>query len=506
MEFIDKNYYIIKDKNNCLWRFMFDEKSRILYQIWDNDRWSEKKSVCSSCKRAFYPCISKDEQLQVFYVDNNNSIVLSIYTEGKWNEKVILSGNSNDTNLNILFFKVIFQEQDIHIFYILENSTSKETVLVHQSSIGSVYWNSPKILDIVTSLKAYPFHVCKDSKDNILIFYQNYKAQNYLGYRRFFKSSNMWSEFYVIDKSPSAFLDFSIITKDNFIYAAYIEDQKHYCCLKLRCRENSWNPAITLTEKTKIESCLISIIDNKLWIYWVLDNKLFNIFTDDNGKNFSSISSKDYNEKAEILKASYECSNTVADKSSQVFSEYVYVNMLEDSDLFTLEEFSPDITKDMILQPNTNEAEEYSPNVDLDDIKKQIDDVYKKIYFCKKQLSEKDYQISQLSFALDQKNREASRLEYELQKSIEEKNTYAKEIKIIKNKNTALEEKLKSKDMEISSLRNKTKISEDDKNKLEFKISNLNQQLLQLKNSFDNMENMKKNKKSFLSRLLGNDE
>lgn len=505
MEFNNKDCYIIKLNDKLLYKFLCEDSSNIIYQLWEKDRWSEKKLLTNSCKEVFYPCISKDNTLQVFYVDKNNSIVLSVLKENEWKEKVLLPGNSKDTDLNIIFFKVVFQEKDIHIFYVLENLKSKETVLVHQSSLEALYWNSPKILDLITISQNYPFHICLDNKNNLLIFYQNHKNQHYFGYRRYFKSSNMWSEFYIIDKASSPFLDFSVIIKDNLIYTVYIEDLTHYSSLKLRCRNSSWQPAITIVEKAKINSCLLSLIDTELWIYWIWENKLFSTFTADKGENFSSIASKDYKEKVEIIKASYEKSYKDTEKVSCFLSQHVYINRLETSNLFTVEEFCPDILSDMSLDC-TDKEYDTSSNINLDDIKVQIDDVYKKIYLCKKQISDKDYQISQLSFALDQKNREVSKLEYELQKSIEEKSNYAAEIKSIKSKNSSLEESLKAKERELNSLKNKSKLSEDGKNKLEFKIADLNEQLLQLKSSLDNIESNKKPKKSFLSRFLGDYE
>lgn len=503
--------YLIKLESGELYRFYYEAKMGIVYQIFNEGQWSEKIVAYKTEKEYFYVYLSPDNKIHLFCQDALNSIVLCIYQQDKWSEQVIFSSRTNSLNaVDIIYFYVLFYGNDLHLFHILQDKKSKNKVLVHQISLDKNHWMTPKVVDSIADFKGKAFDIQVDHKDNILLFYKNRREEYVFGYRRYSRANGIWSDYFIIENGSLPFEDFSVLQYHDDIHVLYIKKDNFYSRLFYRCKSSSWRKSITLFENSGIKHCSIFLLDDHLWIIWTCENKLYSCYSTDKGEHFSIPSIHKEVNMNYLTKSSFK-SNFSKDIAHLTAKE-VLIDNLNKSELLVISELFPTISGyDM---PSKIEAKVENPkenilsmDSNLNFIRKQMDEVYEKIYICKKSLNEKEQQISQLNFTLQLKNNDIAKLDYHLNELKKEKEELTMENKILKEKFTMSEEKLVPKEFQIKTLEDRCISQQTEITRLQNEISSLKKELESLKISYSHvMEISKKNKSSLFNKLFGDSD
>lgn len=503
--------YVIKLESGELYRFYYETKVGVVYQIFNGGEWSENIVAYKTEKEYFYVYLSPDNKIHLFCQDALNSIVLCIYQQDKWSEQVIFSSRASSlNNVDIVYFYVLFYVNDLHLFYVLQDRKSKNKVLVHQISLDKNHWMTPKIVDSIEGSKGKAFDVQVDNKDNILLFYKNRREKHVFGYRRYSKSNGIWSDYFIIENSSLPFDDYSILQYNGDIHALYIKKDNFYSRLFYRCKSSSWKKSITLFENSGIKYCSMFLLDNHLWIIWICENKLYSCYSTNNGEHFSIPSVHKEVNMDHLIKSSFK-SNFSKDIAHLTTKE-VLMDNINKAQFLVISELFPTISGYDIPLETEAKLENPKENIlsmdsNLNFIRKQMDEVYEKIYICKKSLNEKEQQISQLNFTLQLKNNDIAKLDYNLNELKKEKEELAMENKILKEKVTMSEEKLIPKEFQIKTLEDRCHSQQTEITKLQSEISSLKKELESLKITYSHItEISKKNKSSLFNKLFGDND
>ncbi|WP_058486130.1 hypothetical protein [Defluviitalea phaphyphila] len=492
------NYYIIKQSKGTLWAFFYDFVDGICCMTYTYDSWSKKQIIYKNGAKNFSVYLDTNDKIYVFCQDTSGNIVLCQYSSSKWTSQILLYSKSGF--LDSLHFDAIINGEDLFLFYNLKDPHTNRHALVQQIAIKGTKWNTPSLIDYIEPLENHPFSVYKTSNNNILLFYQKYQDTFQLGYKKYLETTKTWSEFSSFDHNKTKFVDKSILIINKNFQTLYIKKEKYYSTLFYRLKTASkWEEPIKLFEKSNITSCSLFTIDNHLWATWVCDGTLYSCYSTDSGNTFSPPTAY-INERTLIpIKAHYQ--NNVLEEKKHLFTNEIYINSSENLEFLIIPDIFPAITGNTInLEENFIVPTEKVDNY-LNEIKSHIKQVYEEIYLCKKELREKNNQISQLKYTLKIKKQDLSKITYDFKKMNEK---LQKEITNLKNKNKNLEKELAQKNNEIKILGEKITAQRKGMNILKQELE-LRKAPLIITTDTKNTTS-KKNKSSLLKRLFSFEE
>lgn len=458
--------YIIKQSTGSVLRFSYDKLNGIIYETLELEKWSDKKTVYKNSTPNFYVLLKDNDEIYILCEDNSGNIVLCTYNDNQWNNDIILYRKENSTYN--FYFKAILHNNDIHLIYNILSKSSKAEALVHQIYYQCKTWSSPNLIDVITPLPSNPFLVLNDQSENILVIYQNYKQHYQINLKKFSIAENTWGNSFLISKNTFQYIDLSSICALNTLHCIYIKKDKFYSKVIYQNKGSSEKKEIQLFEGNNIKSCSLFMIDEHLWVLWFCDNKIYSCFSTDNGKFFSS--PVIYNQTLDKLaKINYQ--TTFPEEKLHLTVNELYLDENYEFKILFIPDLFPSITNIDIncfedsLEVSTNTVDSH-----IKYIKSHLNEVYEKIYLCKKQITEKDQKIHQLNYTLEYRNNEIIKYEHSLKVYSEKNRLLSEENERLKKRILILEQNLSSKENELSSLK---AIESSSKNELEILKSKL---------------------------------
>ncbi|MCY6370548.1 hypothetical protein [Clostridium ganghwense] len=460
MSLIERNFYTLKQSCRTIWNFTYKKNWGIIYKTFIDNKWSTYNVLVKECNKNFSALLLPDDRICVIYQDFLGNIILSIYNETNWSHHEILKKKNN--TIKDVYLKILYSNNKIHIFYNIYLIQNNIRTLFHQTVDKNLNLSSPKMIDTTNVTLINPFSVHVSDNQNIFIMYQKLKNTYELGYKILDNNNTMWSDFYVVDKNISPYIDFSISSMDNTFHSLYIKNNT-----KTNILTHCSGYLSDLTHVKIYESindimlpCLFRKKDT-LWDLWISDNSIHSCFSKDNGIDFSNIENE-LLQSPDIFKTIY-ISNS---DNRQYEVNELYSNQL------TLLPYTF-VTSKNDLQNKTNYTDHF--NETSVTLKKDMPDldVEKKLSYYNHKLIQKDQIINQLNYLLkEEKNR--SQLSSSKLKTLEKKYIEFKNAKLNIDKNISLlKDKLISKDKQVSNLEKAIVEKEEEISFLENKFSEL---------------------------------
>lgn len=407
---IKNNCYILRQSNGNIYRIFYDDKKGIVYKIFTKGFWSEEEIVCENSINSFYAVLGMNDYIYLFCQDKSMNIVLCVYNNTGWNNKIIFFSKSNiKYSVNI---KAALYKNDIHVFYTVPSNIPEHDVLIHQISLNGSEWSTPKPVDLL-SFQNKEYSICQDISGNILAFYETGNEEFILGYKKYSVNSGIWSEFYTFDKNSSNFKDFSMIVKNSIIHSLYIKDENCNSILIYTFKNSKTSYSFTLSNTTKIYSCCLFLLDDNIWALWRDENGFYGAYSKNNGETFSI--PKLYSNLTGIDSIKINLINNDNEIKKHILINEAFINNLSSFDILIISDIYPSINdafspeSSMILDETADHIDSY-----LDYIKDQLSEIYEKLYLCKKQIREKEQQIYELTCTLEKRNEEIINLQYSL--------------------------------------------------------------------------------------------
>ena len=496
--------YLIKQKKGLLWRFTYEEIDGVVYQNFENNRWTDKTIIYKNAMKNFFVNLAQDDRIFLFCQNSYGNIILCLYDNGKWSEQVLL--NSKKSMEEFVHFNVLVYKEDIHIIYSIRDENRNVNTLCQITSYGKQYWSAPRVIDSnVAQSNNCSFFVEIDSRGNMVVFYLGNHIEKEIGYRKYSVESNLWSDFYVVDRSSNGFEDQTAIINKGYFHVLYVKNDRYVSTLCYRRRDAKWKKPIELFKDQWVRCCNLFMIDEQLWCVWISENKVYSAFSLDNGESFST-PEVESGIDARFAKKIFYLTNQTEEVKHLVAKEVIEKDR-EELDFAVISRIFPFINKGGIEEGNIDSFIADDSDCNLEYIRMHIREVYEKIYLYRKQISEKENQISQLNFLLQNKNNEISKTNYLLQESRKENEKLLSENRKLLEKTNSLEGKLVPKEKEINVLVNKSSNQEKELVALSKEMDHLKSELYTIKSSYlSNSQVERKKKSSILRQFFGEDD
>lgn len=474
------NCCVIRQANGNVCKIYYKVNKGIVHKIFSKGLWSQEEEVYENTVNNFYVVLGLDDYIYLFCQDKSMNIVLCIYDNTAWTSKIIFFSKANvNYSVNI---KAALYKNDIYVFYTIPSSNPGYDVLIHQTSINGNEWSSPKPVDLL-SFGSKNYSIEQDDSGNIFAFYEKGNREFNLGYRKLSINSGIWSEFYTFDKNSFHFKDFSIILKNNCIHILYIRDENYYSVLTYTCKNTKTSYSFTLSNTTKIYSCCLFLLDDHIWTLWKDANGFWGAYSTNNGENFCI--PKLYNNLSGPNPIKINFLNNDNEIKKHLFIKEAFINDLSSFDILVIPDIYPSILD--AFKPESNMfLDECVGHIDshLNYIKTQLNEIYEKMYLCKKQMREKEQQIYELNYTLKQKNEEILNLQYSLKTLREKLDKIDKSSSDCEFKVNNLELIIKEKSKQINDLKELNTVQKIEIENLKNTIDNLTKKNSSSKSSF----------------------
>ncbi|WMJ81120.1 hypothetical protein RBU49_02395 [Clostridium sp. MB40-C1] len=479
----NRDFYIIKQSDGTVWNFCFDEKLGLFYRILIDNRWSESTVISKNSSNNFSVVLFPNDSIYVLYQNLDNNIILSAYnSDQQWKEKQILQNTKKD--MLEIYFKAILNENRMHILYSISNNKTQVATFFHQIVDENINLSQPKVIDTVNVYGSRPFIINASKENSILIMYQKSMDKYQLGYREL--KNDAWSNFHIIEKNSYPYSDYSLLWFKETIYFIYIRDNKNskvlvYCNGKYpRFNRNE------LFESINIDSCLLFILKDNIWINWIDKNNVYSSFSINNGKKFSMPPHYEVIDFKEAIKANY-ISNLNVDKESIIIDE-VYIENKDKLNYIMLSNIYPYI----FTSSKNNIDKKYNSYWVY--IKDYMSKAYEQISNFEKLIKQKERLISQLKFSLEDEKSQIGMYESKyniIQKKYDE---CEKGKELMLDNINSLQENLMEKDKKINEL-------EDINLEKESQVISLNKKIDELEKSIHSLKEEFLNHKDKVSQL-----
>jgi hypothetical protein len=211
--YIDKNnVFIVKQASGTEWCFLYEEGA-IYYKIKNKNSWSERQLLARSSNSNFSVILLLDDRIQVFYINLQGNIEISELKFDQWLLYDLLQNKNSD--IYELYFKVIFHNFKVHIFYCVLNKKSNINTLLHQTIDEAKNLSKPLIIDSFTLEKIIPFTLSATDDDNLYIIYSKHIFHYELGYKILSTETEELSSYITLNKNLTNFVEYNITTLDN---------------------------------------------------------------------------------------------------------------------------------------------------------------------------------------------------------------------------------------------------------------------------------------------------
>jgi len=383
--------YIIKQSDDTTFKFTYKKDLGIVYQTLVDNLWSETTILFKTLLNNFCTLLLPNDKIYLFCQSSQGHIVLCIYENKQWESNIILK--SKNDNIQEIYFDAILYKNEINVVYSIPDEKSKHSALFHQIVNSDVKLSPAIMIDIITNSFILPFKFHCDGP-NLYLAYQNLKQDYLLGYKVLLDNSSSWSNFIVLDNSPSPYNDYSIISSNLNIHYAYIKNIDTTCELNYYNSESK--EVKSLYKDEKILSCSMFVLDNILWILWICQNRILGYFSKNNGKTFEV---QPYYKDISLLniqKAIYQ-SNLKEDIDHITLKEIFISNdntldILVLGNLYNIKTEKEMFLKELSVIDSSKELSEYKVNV-----KTYLDKTFEKLSYYEKKIKQKDALISQLN-------------------------------------------------------------------------------------------------------------
>lgn len=295
-----KTLYVVKQKNNYLWRFLFNPNKGLLYQKFIDNQWSDYNVLIDNIDANFSINLLPDDSINILYKDSLNNIFLYKYINEKWILTELI--DSTNGNFSSIYFQSINIENTIFLFFNIYNDKSKLSTIFYEVLNEENELSNPTMIDIIKHNYVPPFKIsCNEEK--IYILYQKSENLHELGYKVFNKDDASWSKFNNLDKSANSFIDYSAIIFNNKLHAFYIKKENSINKL-IYIQEKILN-SVTLFSDKNLNSVLANNLNEKIYYSYLTNDA---IYISNSLENVSSFSENYYKEKIsfnDLIEISY---------------------------------------------------------------------------------------------------------------------------------------------------------------------------------------------------------
>jgi hypothetical protein len=504
MEKEKKYCYIVKSKDNSIFKFSYNEHMGIYCEIYIKEAWSESSIVYRDSLEEFYVEVDEDGGIYVFCQDICGDIILCSLEESNWKSENLLSINQHI--ITPLYMRAFLTSGDIHLFYNVLDKYNRWEVVIHQIT-------NKKELEVVGRLDYLdkePYAVVRDCNLNFYLLHARFDETYQLSSRKFYNVEGRWGKEETIYKSTLPYKDFTACVSENKIHYLFIaqEDGTNRVIYQSKNIETTKNHMAF--QQHNMDSCMLYLSKSALWVLWTSENTLYGSFSNDDGESFSSVKVYKQFNRGKLIKVGYK-EYKKNNQHNYKIEEVYAININGEVKLFLEELLEDSLAADMECDKVSSDIE----STEYFNVDKMKEDYMKINATADKYKGEKDelnnrlkkaeIENRKLYEALECEKKHNSGMEYDLFKEKEKYKEYIKENAKLKDRVNYLDQMLITKNKEYKLLE-KSILEKDKENKKlreqiqGFKVENLDNEDKNIKQNIS--DNSKKTKFSFIKWLL----
>jgi len=341
-----KNNYIVRLSCGKLICFYRDTKKNLCYRAYKSF-WQSEKILYEEIQKNYTVTITENDDIYIFFQDANGNILLLTKkaSQEDFSQRIVLK-NQSDTVKNVLFKPFLSKNQMSILYNIPSENKTHKLVLQPMSENGT--WQQSKEVDTFLEYKNSLYDIQEMSNSQYISFYKN--RENNIGFREITKER--WGDFNSIYPSNPNILDTVFLTTTHGIHCLAIVKTMFSSQLIYKAQTNNGltSPKI-ICETPNIETPLISIAKNNIYITFVANNQLYMSVSEDGGLTFKNIEQFKQKFCKEPTRAIYISNKKMDEKN--FFIRDVYVDSLKPWDI----QFMPDLVSDFFFVPTPQKKE-----------------------------------------------------------------------------------------------------------------------------------------------------
>ncbi|MDR2939530.1 MAG: hypothetical protein LBV08_04325 [Clostridiales bacterium] len=397
------NTYVIKLNPNKLICFYYAPNEGVAYNVYENNAWSKKEVIFKNAMENYTVTVSENKTILIFCQDWDGNLFMCTNPEGIWRNKVLLENKSGDVN-KILFYPII-SEKNTSLIYNVPGQDDKPAYLVSQLLMEGGKWSEASFIDNYVDMNDTIFQVYPIANDYALLFYLNRANDLKLGYREV--TSSLHGQFNVFHQSAFKIRDQSFLPTDEEIHFLYII--KTYFSSQLIYRkktDDGFTKPKILWESQIINKCLMFIINNKLYIYFVANRVPMEIISQDFGGSFEKAKEASAKFSADSKKAVFISCQGAEGRGPYI--REVFVDAENPCNIQIIpglwDDFYPVELKTVDVGDNGLNVNEKHYINQINDLREQVAKVKNQLSMARQLLDEKDRQIFELASAIQDRN------------------------------------------------------------------------------------------------------
>ena len=234
----------------------------------------------------------------------------------------VLLENTSKPVPNILL-NCIFENRSLKIIYNIVNDRYRNEIFTQYSNEDR-QWSQPEKIDDFTPLRE-GYRLVELGEDKYLLIYGKNMPEYQFGYREVGRHSI--GNFKLIYATGHNILDYSFVITKEALHFAFIQNTSFISrVVYIRRDNNGLSRPIILWEGINIKNCLIGIIKNKLYIWWLVGGRMYKKSSFDYGYSFNNVEVENIKNTEYINKVAF-VDKTPINEDNYIFNEvYVFSN------------------------------------------------------------------------------------------------------------------------------------------------------------------------------------
>ncbi|MCR1897941.1 hypothetical protein NSA47_02930 [Irregularibacter muris] len=280
--------YCITDNFLNLWIFQYTSRSEILYEVYNNQYKKIHSAILTTdCTEDFLLDIGKGNDIHLVLRKKSGEILYYFFNGAKWNILKLFDLENYKDSLQLLSLHI--HKDKTHILYSIQKATNKWFFI--DLFWENNYWNQIVFFESTTKPIRDTNVSIQDDEGNIYLICKCWNEQErQLQLFQFHEEANLWTQNILPFKkgnSPNIWI------VENKIHLCYISSTDgiyriHYLSKNTSpLNETQWERKIEVYScSNKIYCPFFGLVENKLTLFWIEEQKLYYIQSNNMGKTW----------------------------------------------------------------------------------------------------------------------------------------------------------------------------------------------------------------------------
>jgi hypothetical protein len=239
--------------------------------------WTRQQTVSQNIHSRFTVAVATDE-ICVLYQQGDGSICLAC-EKNNWVPRIILR-HTNTQSPNVIIHSIM-QKNGMQLLYNTPSGNEQNITLQYRQ--GNEMWSHPYNIDSFLPFESKTFRLIRQSDDKYILLYIKRMPEERVGYRII--TPEKIGNFQNIYATGYSISDYSVFIRNDILHLVFLVSTPFSRQL-IYTDTNGTKPTV-LSESRGMSNCCISFINEKIYIWWLNNNRLYHTISYDYGTSFS---------------------------------------------------------------------------------------------------------------------------------------------------------------------------------------------------------------------------